>query len=541
MNSRPRHEIVTPALLLLGPVSYTLRLYDYPLFRKEVLLVVSVTAIVGLLVGWIIHRASLPLRLIVLALLLTVVCDLYFIGGSFSAGLLLFVVIGLVVWALRAHVTTAAFVVAVAALASTILVHPFRAVAQYGGQPTGASRSAQSAIPPVFHIILDGSSGMAGLADDTVLTRDITELFRRRGFRWFPNAYSSYFDTSNSIPGLVNLTIPPTDSSYVRRRDSSALTVRGNPYLDTMRSRGYALRIYQSSYLDFCSSVAPSISSCFTYPFSSLSYASKFSLSTSARARLIATYVLAERSYLFTRTFREYDVIIRPQLVKWGIAAPLWKWANPQVGVAPSLVFERLESDVADGSAGTLFFVHLLLPHGPYQFDAQCRAHEQLSSWLSRNSPEAPVGDINTAASRTLRRRQYGEQVRCVMRTLEEFFVKLDQLGVYESAIIVLNGDHGNRITINPIDGANAYRLTRQDLLDTYSTLFAVKAPAIDRGPDTATVNIIDIFRSLLLSGFRSTELDTASRRGEPTVLLVNEPNKAMIPLAYPDPADHRQ
>ena len=71
MKHNRLYAIVTPALLLLGPVFHVLRVHDYPLFRKEVLIVVGVTATLGLICGWIIYAAPRAAGLVVFSLVLS--------------------------------------------------------------------------------------------------------------------------------------------------------------------------------------------------------------------------------------------------------------------------------------------------------------------------------------------------------------------------------------------------------------------------------------------------------------------------------------
>jgi hypothetical protein len=56
--------------------------------------------------------------------------------------------------------------------------------------------------------------------------------------------------------------------------------------------------------------------------------------------------------------------------------------------------------------------------------------------------------------------------------------------GIYDDSIIVLHGDHGSRIVLTEPNAATQLELTKQDLVDGYSTLFAMKLPGKSGGYD---------------------------------------------------------
>jgi hypothetical protein len=374
---------------------------------------------------------------------------------------------------------------------------------------------------------------MAALARDTSLAREITAWYEQAGFRLYANAYSPYFDTYNALPNLVNFTARPTDAFHGRLSGSSVPPVRDNRYFDEMRARGYGIRVYQSDYLDFCAAARAPVMSCVTYPVNSLSYASRMELPVLAHARMIATYILSNQSAYFEQALVQYQRLVRPALAVAGIRAPLREWRGSRVTPPIGEVFARIESQAALGADGQLFFAHLLMPHYPYQYDAQCRVHERVRDRLDRVSPSAPEGLENTAASRERRLELYGEQLRCLTRELAGFLERLDSLGVGDSAIVILQGDHGSRIVVRkPAGRAAVSQLSGQDILDGYSTLFAVKGPGIRSGTDAATVGIGEALSTLVTTEFRTAEPAPAVR-ARPVVFLVDRPGGKMIPLDY--------
>ena len=57
--------------------------------------------------------------------------------------------------------------------------------------------------------------------------------------------------------------------------------------------------------------------------------------------------------------------------------------------------------------------------------------------------------------------------------------------GTYEKAIVIVQGDHGSRITLADPTAENMSRLTPDDHVDDFSTLFAAKMPGLTPGVET--------------------------------------------------------
>ena len=89
--------------------------------------------------------------------------------------------------------------------------------------------------------------------------------------------------------------------------------------------------------------------------------------------------------------------------------------------------------------------------------------------------------------------------MRCVRKALQEFFEEVQQIGVYDDATIIVHGDHGSRITLAVPNRMYADLLTDDDLVDNYSTLFAVYGRGFDRGFDTSFRSVQALFAELFL------------------------------------------
>ena len=530
---RPRHELLTPALLLLAPGLHLLRSHGHPLLRFEVLLVAAGVVTLGLLAGVALHRGRPALRLSILVAVIAIAWDLWFAEGTLPWAVISVGTIILLVIALRSHITTIAFAVSLALLGSTLLP-PVARVESSVVTWTGAV--PDTVLPPIFHFVVDEHGGLAGLAEDTALVRELSAWYGEHGFRLCPNAYSPYFDTYNSLPNLVNFTAQPVDGVQLEIAPPARPEFRDNRYFERMRERGYAIRVYQPDYMDMCGSRARSgVVSCFTYPANSVRYLADMDLRVRDRARVLVSYLLINRSWFFERSVAGYHRGLRPALAKLGIPVPRREWRGDQIHPPIGEVLGNLGRDLASGANGTLFFVHLLMPHNPYQYDARCRPLGRLEDRLDRDSPNAPEGVDNTIESRARRLELYGDQVRCLVQQMDSFLAGLDSRGILARSTIIVHGDHGTRITIRrPEGGAGVGLLTQRDLLDGFSTLFAVKSPRIEAGTDTAIAAIGDLLSQLVTTNFASVD-GTAVKR-EPVVWIVDRPRGRMIPLGYPDP-----
>lgn len=83
----------------------------------------------------------------------------------------------------------------------------------------------------------------------------------------------------------------------------------------------------------------------------------------------------------------------------------------------------------------------------------------------------------NTEDSRKTHYQEYFKQVQCIYMKLDELFEKMDHAGIFENTVIAIQGDHGSRIVKREPTIENEHELSREDIVDAYSTLFAVKFP----------------------------------------------------------------
>ena len=69
---------------------------------------------------------------------------------------------------------------------------------------------------------------------------------------------------------------------------------------------------------------------------------------------------------------------------------------------------------------------------------------------------------------------------------------------IFRDATIIVHGDHGSRIVVTDPTAENEDSVTAEDLVDGFSTLFAVKAPSQTTGYDREMRPIEEIFQQVI-------------------------------------------
>ena len=124
-------------------------------------------------------------------------------------------------------------------------------------------------------------------------------------------------------------------------------------------------------------------------------------------------------------------------------------------------LFERLTQDVAGLNRGTVLFSHLMLPHGPYALDEDCRLQRPARQCYGTSAKEEYC--------------LYFRQLSCTYRLLERLFRAIDENSRLADATVVVHSDHGSRIGIDGLPGVS-------QRVFNYSILFAVRRPGVEPG-----------------------------------------------------------
>lgn len=483
---RPLVYAAALALLLFASLTTFLSANDYPLLSAEVGILFAACLAAGAALG-----VAVRFGLRVAAALLLGTCAatcielMQDLEGRKAALVLLMLGCLAAAWVLRRHiaaVTTAASLVWL----STTLVVPAttpegHAAGEGDAEVVVPTRPADGS-PVILHLVLDEHIGVDGvppeIAGSEEFRRSLTDFYVERGFRIDTGAYSQYVDTRNSLANLLNFTSSADPWAHLARGRSRPYVLQRSAYFEHLRERGYRLRVYESDHLDFCQVPGMTYAACIQYSGHKIGALHRTRLLAPERAQFIVHSALSS-SYYVERARTAYEKVRRSLA-----DAPLPSWGHgpSRVGPIPVLpVLTQLESDLRRAKRGTVYFAHLLIPHYPYVLDQSCGLREETGEWLDH---ALHVGErvMNTAESRAERYVRYFAQVRCQQSLLDRLFEAMKEAGVWEDAIVIVHGDHGSRILrLMPV-AENAARLTRADLRDGYSTLFALRAPGAPAG-----------------------------------------------------------
>ena len=510
------YDLFSPPLILITPFISFMKHNDYSYHAPELWICIIGLLAIGLLCGAIIVLGGTWLRVLGTAGLLTLFVDLQFDWfdtsphlwiPAFAIGTLL------LCWLARAHLSRIIAPVFAIMLASTVALYALGDAAPAARASNRASVKSAMAngLPTIVHIILDEHIGIEGIPADVQRGREtkaqLKSFFQSYGFRLFGHAYSRYESTRTSLPNMFNYASRPLWHDWVDGNRSVGL--KSNRYFADMSRAGYEIHAFQIRLVDLCRPSTRVVESCYTQDHSGLRFLDARQFSLDEKVMLI--YKLYRRLSKITSLIH-FNTRVRRLAEQNG-----WQWTRaqtevagmPPVGAAHTL--SLLAEAVARSQPGQLFLAHLLLPHNPYVYDANCDERHP-AAW-DRAHDKEPLPP-NTIQSRAHRYALYFEQVQCLYKKLGETFERWREAGVFDRAIIILHGDHGSRIYLNRPEAPNLQKMLVSDYADAYSTLLAVKAPGYEPGYDLRWIAIQDFLPRLITQG-RSRQVG----RGEPARL----------------------
>jgi hypothetical protein len=498
-------DLGASALIVLAPFVVLLSFHGYSYFTPEVLAIgvtaLAVAALLALLLG----LASPLIRAVVFAGLIALFIDMHVdLPTSWSSlvvtGLFLATVAALatILSLLREHATAILIVIFVTLIALTLLrgsSNPNEIVSER----TAAAASGNVEPPLLVHLLLDEHIGVEGLPREIPAARALRsaliDFYTARGFRLFGGAYSQYANTYNSIANLMNFTSREVSHPYLLHGVDAEWDLKESAYFQMLQQRGYRLHVYQSTYMDLCHAEGVQPQECTTYPVTSLAMLKDLKLSTYEKARAIVNAIVTQSQILLVG-HKVYERVVRGALLHVGWQLPAWRWQEPLFGPLPMpKVFDRLSDDIVRHPRGHAFFAHLLLPHYPYVFDETCHLRPSTSDWMTNHIASTDGLVFNTADSRVRKYELYAQQTRCLLTLIDRLLDDLDSRGLLDNAIVVVNGDHGSRIPEHFPSGATLTKglLTDSDFSDTFSTLYAIRAPGVPSGYDDAPLSLVQL------------------------------------------------
>ena len=466
---------VAGALLLGGPIWRYLYVNHYPFGQIEAVVLPLGAALLGAALAVLGHRLGRWAKILVFGGLLFVFLDLQADPEKWTNVVVtmgLCILVAAIFWQRLA--TLACITVGTFYLASLP-----RSYASVYASGESASTPVAPTLPLLVHVILDEQWGIGGLLAerDTATAAFLSEYYLNRGFELFSAAYSRYDRTRESIPRLVSLGERPRLDSAIRTSPPK-YKLSAIPYFELLRARGYRIRVYQTSYLDYCGAPNAEVVSCETQEGNSIANIGHLQGNWITRAELASRFFLNVSSHIYRR--------LHPDPV-------FWRRSSAGGGL---LTLRRVRDAIASGSAGgTAYFVHVLLPHRPHTVDERCGA------LADEPPPREPGLGLNEAGWRWTIQRA-GWQIRCTHRALSDLLVGIDSAAAGTGAIVIVHGDHGSRMFQHDLEFPAVAALGRRQLNALYSTLLAVRRLGVPPRVYSEPVPVQDFLWELTRNGF---------------------------------------
>jgi hypothetical protein len=541
------YDLLGPPLILVTPFISFASYNGYSYTATEFWICVTGLVGIGLLCSAVMALGGTWLRVLGTAGLITLFIDLQFEVleeqpwlrvPAFGIGVLA------LCWLARQHLSRIITPVFATMLVCTVALHLL------GGATSSSPARTHAAVKPagnndlatIVHIILDEHIGIEGIPPDVQHGRETKALlksfFRSYGFRLFGHAYSRYDGTRDSIPNMLNYTSQPLNRAWVK--GDRHVTMEANRYFEDKHRIGYEIRAFQVVTVDVCAPTMHIVASCYTDDYSGIKALENTEFSSGTKAALI--YQLYARLSIIDNALRYFNAVVRRFAEQNGWDWPRW-WSGG-VGM-PSIramhTMSVLAEEVAHSRSGQLFFAHVLFPHYPYIYDANCDERDP-SDWEPAHD-DLPLPP-NTTQSREQRYALHLEQVQCLYKKLDAMFRRWQEAGVFDHAIIIIHGDHGSRIYLHRPNTSNLEEMLVSDYADAFSTLLAVKAPGYEPGYDLRWVAIQDLIPKLAIRGQPrqmaegESERLTSSSEQPPYVFLEGDGSGRMVRQPLPSFGD---
>jgi hypothetical protein len=252
-----------------------------------------------------------------------------------------------------------------------------------------------------------------------------------------------------------------------------------------MLERGYRVSVIESDHMDVCPDAMRGTIDCSTYSISFPHPDVLAALQLDERIRVLAQQL--QNDYFGLGRPRQVGLY---RLLTFAMAGKERLHHFPMMHTLLSRpVLAEALARMRGAGRGELYFIHLLEPHYPYVFRADCSIRP-FSEW------RAPIAERDGAPSTTwaMRYRLYWEQIQCVWKQVDELLAVVNANEQLKDAIILLHSDHGSRIRAPKTEAVDEAQ--RDD--DLHSALFAVRGPGILPGVDERSIGLVDAFAEAL-------------------------------------------
>jgi hypothetical protein len=533
----PALILITPFLVFLNYNAYCLACAETWIALGGLIALAMICSVVMLLDGW-------RVRGLVMAVLITFFIDVIVIPWNIIDWTVILLLAGMQTFVFCLFLKEKFFTITTAIFLTSFIVTVFQISLATNKHDSLFEHHKASVHAPkrIIHLILDEHIGIEGIPSDidgsTSIKTLITQFYLKNDFQLFGGAYSHYFRTHTSIGNMLNFAAESQSTALTSGRGPYELL--RNEYFKLLSDKKYHIEVLSPGWLDLCSHSPVVIHDCIEKRLGILNNFAKLELPVSQKLQVLYSRYLNQSSIVAAAIY----VLVPPLESKFpALASSIsqWIWAfYPKRTNTDSLNaladLKLLWSDILSLPHGTILFAHLLLPHYPYvtQSDCSVRPTNRNLLWSSRGLFEPPL-TTNTIVSRKERYQQYLEQLECLYLRLDELFDRMRAAGIYEDSIIILHGDHGSRIVMTEPTLENQLALTKQDLVDGFSTLFAMKLPGKQGGYDASPWPLEQLFAKFAFEA-GLTPTNVLPEKSEPYVYLTAEDHKEFIRIPYISP-----
>ena len=510
--------ILAPSLIFLSGFLNHILYHDYGVFTPEVILGITLICLIGTLVGIPLAVAgSTRLRALGLAVLLFIFFDIQFdlittiysylsteksVFQKYAVSIAALFATQLVIIGLHKHIATIITTIFAVTILTTVILSIHKV--SFEAKADSILETSGTDLPPIIHLVLDGHIGIEGIPLDieggAELKHLIVKFYEHWGFRLYGRAYSKYLMTVDSITNLLNgqtshLGANLAEDTY--QNGKTGWRPVQNDYFRRLSDAGYKISVYQTTYLDFCHGFTGAIDSCYLYSYSSPRLIRDLDLTVSEKTKLIlGNYFINKASVrIILDGYNSASSLFTENVL------PAWSRRNYDLfSLGVPAVVARLKKDISKNPGGRLFFAHLLLPHSPYAWDADCQLRNNSATWLSRRlNLQNLLANDSDPQYRVTAYKYYFQQTACTVSLLNDLLKSIEKGGLLGAATIIIHGDHGSRITLTDPIVPNLAQVTEEDMIDGFSTLFAIRTQTTEPGYDGQSQSIQNLFGELVL------------------------------------------
>lgn len=282
-------------------------------------------------------------------------------------------------------------------------------------------------------MIFDEMSGFNSIDSDVsngkINNQKIKEFFQNNNFNIYENAYALFRDTDQSLGSTLNFLKTKEEYVNINRKVEVHFLKKSNNYFitnDLEKNKFFDLNehkniiVNQSMYINYCNH--PKVIICNQFnPFdNNLTFLNGFK--DTKLTRFVSAYRNngAIFSYFIWRVFsqlRLVDTLLDPDGEKASI----------------EYILNQIFENIKNNNDTSLFFSHIMVPHIPFAFNSKCEYDGDKSINYNRIS-------LNE------KRIQHNLEKLCLIKYLDQFFLKLKKINKFKNFEIIIFSDHDSRI-----------------------------------------------------------------------------------------------